>query len=164
MEQLKEVTEEHFRFAAYLLTDCLYYIRYDDIAREKAKKIYESHARRGRGIVGVREALISLCGYCEFNDDILTIFRQTVRDLLNQEDYTRAKLDDEDKNLLMKKFNMVCAQCGNPLTTVNFDHILPFFIVGETLELANRQCLCDKCNRLKSSHINANYAQIRVRA
>lgn len=69
----------------------------------------------------------------------------------------RKKLDNDLKQALLKKQQGVCSICGDTLPTdyskINIDHIVPFELVGDELS-DNYQCLCEHCNKSKSSKID----------
>jgi 5-methylcytosine-specific restriction endonuclease McrA len=97
---------------------------------------------------------VELCGICDYSDKVLRDFAPAVRIHLNQMPQSRKALTYEEKLELMNRCGLICPECGKPLLDINFDHILPFFLVYDTLDLANRQCLCPECNRDKGSAIN----------
>lgn len=61
----------------------------------------------------------------------------------------------KEKESLLKKQQYKCSFCGVKIDIKHceIDHIIPFKYVGDELS-NNYQCLCQKCNRKKSSNID----------
>ncbi len=74
-----------------------------------------------------------------------------------RKDNSRRKIADNIKNELCNKQNGICSICGDKLSTdysrIQVDHIIPFELVGDELK-DNYQCLCEHCNKKKSSKID----------
>ena len=148
-------TPVHVEFATYFVNNCYIPLKVNQDIRKRARNIYDDYANRRQGLLGIRNALISICGECNFDDDVLATFRPAIKKHLDGIPVRRETLSATDRQMLMEKFGLICPICGRPIVKGNIDHILPFFIVFDTFETANLQFLCEDCNRAKNSRLMA---------
>ena len=58
-----------------------------------------------------------------------------------------------EKKFLLKKYGLVCPDCGTIMTKATVDHIIPYCVVLDTLGKKNIRFTCPHCNLDKSSRI-----------
>lgn len=146
------LTSDQRQFLLFFAYNVIPLIKYNSSARNACRNTYSMYARRGQAVDGARKAIEDLCGECEFSDETIKPFIKAIVAHFQGGKHVRKKLTKEEQDALLIACGMKCQHCGKLLTDINFDHILPFCLVFETIE-NNRQCLCPECNRAKAANI-----------
>lgn len=147
------ITNNQRQFLLFLASDVIPLIKYDDKVRNTCRNTYSKYAMGGHAIQGARQAIQDLCGVCDFPDETIKPFVKAIVAHFQGGKRARKRLTQEEQNELLIACGMKCQKCGKLLTDVNFDHILPFCLVFDTVE-ENRQCLCPECNKAKANTIS----------
>lgn len=146
----KEVTtDEQWQFVQFLDMYFLPRINNKDV-RNKARLVFNRSI--GNKLLGVRNTMAFLDIPCDFDDETIEPFVESFYMHLKNGPKKREKLPDEEKKRLRNKCNNTCNRCGNELSEVHYDHIIPFRLGFDTIP-NNRQCLCPKCNYEKGNTI-----------
>lgn len=140
-------------FVVFFADVCLRIIKRDAKLREDAYIAYSKLARIGRQIDGIREAITVIYGSCDFEDETMAPFADAIDLHLMGRKAKKNRLTQEERKKLLEACGFICPHCGRELTKYNIDHIIPFYLVFDTLGDGNLECLCPYCNNLKSSHV-----------
>ena len=70
----------------------------------------------------------------------------------------RKSIRKKERQMIYKKYHGICQICGTEISyeEMTIDHIIPLEAGGKN-ELANYQCACRTCNRMKGTMMQDEY-------
>lgn len=92
--------------------------------------------------------IVKMLSGIEYSEEAIVPFIAALERHLNGNN-KRKKLSNEEKKIILKQYGFKCPVCGKTLTIADFDHIIPFYIVFDTMGLENIQCMCKECHQQK---------------
>jgi 5-methylcytosine-specific restriction endonuclease McrA len=146
------ITNDQRQFLLLLANNFVPLMKRDVKLRNDLRSTYSEYSMKGRAIEGIRYVIRETCGECEFSNETIKPFIKAIVVHLQGYKPPREQMPQEEQDRLLIACGMKCQSCGKLLTDVNFDHILPYCLVFDTIK-DNIQCLCPECNKAKGTTI-----------